>query len=151
MPEISPNDVGQAYLTLQKRVHRAVDEAMTESGLSLSRTKVLMELSAHGSMNQSALAGRLGFAPRSVTDTVDSLARDGLAERTSDPADRRAWIVAITAAGTTALRRAEAAKHRIFDQIFGVLDAAARAELVALLTTISSGLTSTMSGESVVQ
>jgi DNA-binding MarR family transcriptional regulator len=150
VPEVSPYEVGQTYLQLHKRLHRVVEEAMTASGLSLSRTKVLMELAADGPMNQSALAARLGFAPRSVTDTVDSLTRDGLAERTSNPADRRAWLVAITPTGAEALERAQAAKHVIFDQIFGALDAPARATLVSLLTTIDRGLTAG-SGESCVQ
>jgi DNA-binding MarR family transcriptional regulator len=39
-------------------------------------------------MNQATLAGVLGFAPGSVTDTVDALERDGLVRRTEDPHDR---------------------------------------------------------------
>ena len=87
--EVSANDVGQFYIALHHRLRRMVDEAMTDAGLSLSRAKVLSELSEHGPMNQSTLAIRLGFAPRSVTDTVDSLERAGLAQRSDDPADRR--------------------------------------------------------------
>ncbi len=48
-----------------------------------------MKLDQRGPMNQSTLAGLLGFAPRSVTDTVDALERDGLVTRTEDEHDRR--------------------------------------------------------------
>jgi DNA-binding MarR family transcriptional regulator len=150
VPDVSPFEVGHAYLALHKKLHRLVDDTMTDCGLSLSRSKVLMELAADGPMNQSTLAARLGFAPRSVTDTVDSLTRDGLAERASDPADRRAWLVAITPAGTDALTLAMAAKRDIFDQIFGALDAPARATFLSLLARIDRGL-SPIPGETVAQ
>jgi DNA-binding MarR family transcriptional regulator len=144
--EVSASDVGQHYLELHHRLRRTVDEAMAATGVSMSRAKVLNELAVHGSMNQSALAARLGFAPRSITDTVDALERDHLAARSSDPKDRRAWIVEITPAGSLALERAMAAKHKAMDQIFGALDAPARAEFVALLSSIGASLTSPPGG-----
>ncbi|MCW2541478.1 MAG: MarR family transcriptional regulator [Frankiales bacterium] len=149
LSELSGFEVGQAYLQLYRRLHRLVDEAMSATGISLSRSKVLTALAEHGPMNQSTLAGRLGFAPRSVTDTVDSLQRDGFAGRTPDPADRRAWIVGITPAGSIAQQNAQATKHKIFEQIFGALDGPARATLVALLSTVERSLEAPETSESV--
>jgi DNA-binding MarR family transcriptional regulator len=143
--DISSYEVGQVYLELHKRLHRMVDEAMTATGLSLARAKLLQELQDRGPMNQAALAGLLGLAARSVTELVDSLERDGLAERTANPNDRRAWLVGITSAGSGALAKATAARNTQFDQIFGALNAPSRAKLVALLKTISHSLNS--SGE----
>ena len=140
VPDISPSDLGHLYLELHHRLHRLVDETMQAAGLSLSRAKVLSQLAEHGAMNQAALATRLGFAPRSVTDTVDALEREELAVRTGDPNDRRARIVEITPAGTTALAAAMSAKRKAMEQIFGSLDAPARAEFAALLRTIADGL-----------
>ena len=139
--DVSPYDVGQRYLELHHRLHRLVDEEMAATGVSLSRAKVLNQLAEHGPMNQANLAGRLGFAPRSVTDTVESLERDGLVRRAEDPFDRRARVVAITPDGREALTRAMTAKHQMFDQIFGALDAPARVQFVALLTTIADSVT----------
>jgi DNA-binding MarR family transcriptional regulator len=141
--ELSGYEVGQAYLQLYRRLHRMVDEAMSATGITLSRSKVLTALAEHGPMNQSRLAGLLGFAPRSVTDTIDSLQRDGFAERTPDPSDRRAWMVGITPAGTVAQQNAQATKHEIFEQIFGTLDGPARAKFVALLSNVERSLDST--------
>jgi DNA-binding MarR family transcriptional regulator len=147
MPEVTSDEVGHAFLNLYKRLHRLVDEEMTCSGVSLSRTKVLGELSEHGPMNQATIATLLGLTPRSVTDIIDTLTRDDYAARSPDPADRRAWIVAITPAGTDAYQRSMAAKSGMFDQIFGVLNPAERAKFVALLTKINASLSS---GESLV-
>jgi DNA-binding MarR family transcriptional regulator len=113
---------------------------MSSTGLSLARAKVLMRLDTHGPMNQATLAGLLGFAPRSVTETVDGLERDGLVSRAEDPRDRRARIVALTAAGRDALDAAMIVRRKTMDEIFGVLSPAERAQFAALLTTIRMNL-----------
>ncbi len=73
-----------------KRMRRLVDAELSECGLSLSRTKLLSELSNHGPVHQSSLATTFGLAARTVTELVDTLERDGLVERRADPNDRRA-------------------------------------------------------------
>ena len=72
-------------------------------------------------MNQATLAGLLGFAPRSVTETVDVLEREGLVTRTEDPNDRRARIVSLTEAGREACATAAAVRTKTMNEIFGVL------------------------------
>ncbi len=141
MPKaVSSVDAGQSYMELYHRLHRIVDQAMCSAGLSLARAKVLMRLDAHGPMNQATLAGLLGFAPRSVTETVDGLERDGLVTRTEDPHDRRARIVELTESGHAAVETSTAVRRRTMDDIFGVLTPAERAQLVSLLSTIRTNL-----------
>jgi DNA-binding MarR family transcriptional regulator len=137
---VSSVDAGQIYLELHHQLYRIVDQAMSSTGLSLARAKVLMRLDTHGPMNQATLAGLLGFAPRSVTETVDGLERDGLVSRAEDPRDRRARIVALTAAGRDALDAAMIVRRKTMDEIFGVLSPAERAQFAALLTTIRMNL-----------
>ncbi len=137
---VSSVEVGQAFFELYHRLHRMVDCEMSSAGVSLARAKVLMRLGAHGAMNQATLAGLLGFAPRSVTETVDGLERDGLVTRTEDPNDRRARIVDLTAPGRDALEVALTARTKAMDQIFGGLTPAERSQLVSLLTTVRTNL-----------
>ena len=138
--DVSAVEVGQAYLELHQRVHRIVDQAMTAAGLSLARAKVLMRLSDRGPMNQATLAGLLGFAPRSVTDIVDVLERDGLVSRAEDQHDRRARVVSLTPAGSDALEMAQIVRRKAMEEIFGSLTATERARLAALLSTIRANL-----------
>jgi DNA-binding MarR family transcriptional regulator len=138
--DVSALEVGQAYLELYHQLYRLVDKTMSSAGLSLARSKVLMRLGDHGPMNQATLAGLLGFAPRSVTEAVDALERDGMVTRTEDKADRRARIVALTPAGRDALAAAHVARGKAMDEIFGSLSTRERATLVALLTTIRENL-----------
>jgi DNA-binding MarR family transcriptional regulator len=141
-PDVSAVEVGQAYFELHHQLHRTVDQTMSCAGLSLARTKVMWRLSERGPMNQATLAGLLGFAPRSVTDTIDALEREGLVTRSEDPHDRRARIVALTPAGGHALDAAQVVRLKAMDEIFGILSPPERATLVALLTTIRTNLAS---------
>ena len=140
--DVSTAEVGQAYLELHHQLHRIVDQTMTAAGLSFSRVKVMMRLDKHGPMNQSTLAGLLGFAPRSVTEIVDALERDGLVARTDDENDRRARIVALTPAGAQAFEAAQIVRGKAMDEVFGSLTATERATLAGLLTTIRTNLSS---------
>jgi DNA-binding MarR family transcriptional regulator len=140
--DLSALEVGQAYFELYHQLHRQVDQTMSSAGLSLARAKVLMRISERGPMNQATLAGLLGFAPRSVTETIDALERDGLVVRTEDENDRRARIVALTPAGQDALALAKVARLKAMDEIFGSLPARDRTSFVALLSTIRANLPS---------
>jgi DNA-binding MarR family transcriptional regulator len=138
--DVSSVEVGQTYMELHHQLHRIVDQAMCAAGLSLGRAKVLMRLESYGPMNQARLAGLLGFAPRSVTETVDVLEREGLVTRSDDPNDRRARIVSLTDSGRAACATAAAVRTKTMDQIFGVLSSPERAQLITLLSAIRTNL-----------
>jgi DNA-binding MarR family transcriptional regulator len=130
---ITPEQAGERYLAVHHRMFRAVNDAMSECGLSLARTKVLKRLAEQGPTRQSTLAADFGLAPHSITDIVDALERQGLAERRPDATDRRAKLVAITDAGEACLEVASAARERLLKQIFGALTQEDRATWLRLL------------------
>jgi DNA-binding MarR family transcriptional regulator len=133
---ITPEQVGERYLAVHHRMFRAVNDQMSECGLSMARTKVLMRLREQGPTRQSVLAADFGLSPHSITDIVDALERLGLAERRPDATDRRAKLVAITGAGEACLGAASAARERLLRQIFGALGQEDRATLLRLLDVL---------------
>ena len=133
-------DLGHLYMQVHARIHRLVDDAMTAGGASLSRTKVLSLLARRGPINQAAIATEFGFAPRSVTDLIDALEREGFAQRFDDPADRRSRLIRITDSGTCALQSAMKVKTDLLEEIFAVLDPPSRTELFSLLETVHNSL-----------
>ena len=133
---ITPDQVGERYLAVHHRMFRAVNDEMSGCGLSMARTKVLMHLKEHGPTRQSVLATQFGLAPHSITDIVDALERQGLAQRRPDATDRRAKLVAITGAGQACLGVAYATRERVLTQIFGALSQADRATLIRLLGSL---------------
>jgi DNA-binding MarR family transcriptional regulator len=64
---------------------------------------------------------------------VDDLQRSALVERHPDPADRRAVLVSLTAAGTRVSDEIRTARQAEGEQFFAALDAADRAELTRIL------------------
>ena len=130
---ITPEQIGERYLAVHHRMFRAVNEEMSGCGLSMARTKVLMRLHEQGPTRQSVLATDLGLAPHSITDIVDALERQGLAERRPDATDRRAKLVAITDAGEGCLGVANSTRERLLRQIFGALSQQDRASMLRLL------------------
>src|SRR5208337_5346615 len=116
---VTPEQVGERYLAVHHRMLRAVNDEMNGCGLSMARTKMLRRLHEQGPTRQSVLAADFGLSPHSITDVVDALERQGLAERRPDATDRRAKLVAITEAGQAYLRVASAARERLLGQIYG--------------------------------
>jgi DNA-binding MarR family transcriptional regulator len=104
-----------------KRMHRLVDLELGEHGMSLSRSKILSELHLQGPLNQRALATTFSLAPRTVTELIDTLERDGLVERRTDPDDRRARHISLTPAGEQARIQSVAIRGRIIQRVMGPL------------------------------
>ena len=101
---IAPEQVGERYLAVHRRMLRAVNGQMSECGLSMARTKVLMRLREQGPTRQSVLAADLGLSPHSITD-----------------------------AGESSLDVARSTRERLFRQIFGALGQEDRATFLRLL------------------
>jgi len=117
----SAEEVGMRYLALSYSVRKAVDDQMTTAGLSLSRAKVMRILGDQGPQRQVALADALSLAPRSVTQTVEALEREGMVSRVTDPQDARAKVVALTSLGKRSLAAGTAAGRQALRDIFGPL------------------------------
>ena len=84
-----------------KRIHDAMEHFADGHGLSESRVRVLTRL-CHRPSRQlplGALAEGMDVTPRTMTDIIDVLERDGLVKRVPDPADRRSVQAVITEAG----------------------------------------------------
>jgi DNA-binding MarR family transcriptional regulator len=117
----NPVEIGLHHLAVGHYLRRVVDAGMTAGGLSLARTKVLEVLARRSPLQQSELADALGHAPRSVTQSVEALERDGLVERTASAEDRRLKLVALTPKGAKALAAGTAAGEDVLREIFGTL------------------------------
>ena len=81
-------------------------EVSDEVGLSFGKVKALRRI-ASKPRPMGELAALLGVDPPNLTALVDGLEQAGLVERQPHPTDRRAKIVAATAAGATLAQRAE--------------------------------------------
>jgi DNA-binding MarR family transcriptional regulator len=106
----------------QGRMRARPSSAWTGLDLTMPQAKTLFYL-ADGPRRMSDIAGRLGVEMPSATTMIGRLVAKGLVERQQDPADRRAVVCSLTAAGRDAVEK------------FWSLRAARTEALAAALTT----------------
>jgi DNA-binding MarR family transcriptional regulator len=134
------DNLASSFGKLFLRMHRLFDRRMAESGASFARTKLLLFIQKEGGGRAADIASYLGQAPRTVTEAIDGLERDGLVRRAPDPNDRRVKRVTITPEGEEAVRATEPMRKRLVDEIFGVLDEEESVRLRALLAKLSDAV-----------
>ncbi|TWP53509.1 MarR family transcriptional regulator [Lentzea tibetensis] len=101
-----------SVMRVQQIIQSAVDAALKPHGLTFARYEalVLLYFSRKGSLPMRVMGERLQLHPTSVTNIVDRLESDGLAQRVPHPTDRRTTLVEITDAGRA---RREAATEAV--------------------------------------
>ena len=87
------------------------EAAAESSGLTPTSTAALATIERHGPLTPSELAELERVKRPTVTRTLGCLDREGLIERTPDPADGRSSLVAVNAAGRERLRRLRGRKN----------------------------------------
>ncbi|WP_246832214.1 MarR family winged helix-turn-helix transcriptional regulator [Thalassospira sp. MCCC 1A03138] len=79
---------------------REIDSTLQSHGLSQTMVMPLIVLNrAAGPVRQGLIADEIGVEGPSLVRVIDALERDGLISRVCDLSDRRAKMVALTAAG----------------------------------------------------
>lgn len=87
-------------------------------GVTLAQCHAIMEIDAAGELNLKDLAGRMGLDNSTLSRTVESLVRDGLAERTQSSEDRRATVIRLKDKGIAARDRINSTWNRICRDMF---------------------------------
>src|SRR5262245_9005548 len=95
-----------------RTARRLRQEAGSEtSGLTPTSTAALATIERHGPLTPSELAELERVKRPTVTRTLGCLDREGLIERTPDPADGRSTLISVNAAGRERLRRLRGRKN----------------------------------------
>lgn len=123
-----------------QRSHRLIDRIMTAQGASFARTKILSEIARAGTLRSIDLAVSFGYAPRTVTEAIDGLERDGLVRRDPDSEDRRAKRISLTPTGEAAVKAAEGSRLKYLETVFGVLSIEECDEIVRVIGKLNARL-----------
>jgi DNA-binding MarR family transcriptional regulator len=99
-------------MAIVRTARRLRQEAASEaSGLTPTSTAALATIGSFGPLTPSELAEIERVKRPTVTRTLGCLEREGLVERTADPADGRSSLVSVNAAGRERLRRLRGRKN----------------------------------------
>jgi DNA-binding MarR family transcriptional regulator len=111
------------------------DALVADFGLSAARWLILGAL-RDGPATIAAVARRRGLRRQSARESVERLERAGLVARAPNPADARAPLFALTAAGHDALTRIEPRRAAWARDLAAALEPEALATTLALLATL---------------
>jgi DNA-binding MarR family transcriptional regulator len=117
-----------------------VRRALRPLGLGAQQYLVLDQLRLLGEPSQAELADALGIDRSNLAAIAADLCDRGLAERTRDEADRRRYVLRLSADGGRLLRRTEGAVATAEDDLLAPLDAEQRGQLYALLRRLADGV-----------
>jgi DNA-binding MarR family transcriptional regulator len=112
--------VGMTTVTSVIRLHQLLqarlEAAVKPFGLTFARYELLrlLAFTKDGVLPLSSAVARLQVHPTSVTNTLERLVRDGLAERRPHPTDGRAALVHITDAGREVVEEATVVLNEVF-------------------------------------
>jgi len=132
--------LASSYIKVYLRLMRLMDRRMAEQGASFARTKLLLLLERNGPRRSSEIAEVFGQSPRTVTEAIDALEREGLVRRDPDPEDRRAKLVSVTPEGQAAAAKTEPLRRQLIEQVFGRLSQDEQRSLNGLLDQLATGL-----------
>ncbi|NWK96232.1 MarR family transcriptional regulator [Sphingobium lactosutens] len=122
---------------LHQRMHRLFNDRLRAQGASLAQLKLLMLVDRAGSIRSTEIADALAQAPRTVTEAVDGLERDGLVVRSPDPNDRRAKRISLTEAGSMIIRDVAPHRDTFAAEFFTALSASDMAEYLRILRALN--------------
>ena len=99
--------------SLERQLHK-------DATISLATFQALSTIGqADGPVRVQDISEALSITVGATSKLVDRLERDGLAQRTSNPNDRRSSLIALTAAGTSSLTGATASAEAHLASILG--------------------------------
>lgn len=137
----------QALVDLARIRHtseRLVERWLAEEGLAevtpAQANALLVLINARSPLSQASLARELSLSEVTVGRFVRALQDGGWVERTRDPGDARAYVIAPTDKARQALPRFIAVSNRLLDAAFAGLDAAAIERVTRCLASIRSNL-----------
>lgn len=131
---------------LARRFHQIsstlFDLEMSRAGIVLTPVQfaALVEVRDRPGIDQATLAGTIAYDRTTIGGVVDRLVDKGLAERFTDPTDRRCKRLKLTALGLETLSRAEPLVSTSQQELVSSLTAHEQEQLIALMQKVVDAL-----------
>jgi len=123
------------YLVTESR--RLSKEEATRNGVTPTQLSVLKLLQEIGDLSLGSLSKEIRAHNSTVTGIVDRMEAAGLVERARNDADRRVWIIRLTAAGRRVAERARVSPWDLLRHALAELPAADQERLTLILHKVA--------------
>lgn len=138
--EVSALELGEVFADAVTAFQRHRYTRFSQRGLSPSKVRLILTVAESGGARMGTLATRLGVTGRAVTALVDNLEAEGILTRTTDPYDRRAFMIVLTPVGSALVETIRQLQQEVNEQLFHSLTAADRRTLAELLAKLTMSL-----------
>jgi len=146
MNERSDGDRGiwDLMFSILGRSRTPMERIIRETGLTGPQARTIGYIEAHEERGITAreIADTFGTTPASVSSLIGGLERGGYVERTTDPRDARSKLLRVLPKGRGLTEGFDEQMEEFKEAMVAPLDAADRATLLRLLTTIDDHLAS---------
>lgn len=129
-------------LSCTSRIEKEIRLRLREEfGITLPRFDLMAQLERHPEgLRMGDLSRRMMVTGGNVTGITDQLEQEGMVERISDPADRRAFSVRLTAAGRRAFRKMAKAHEIWITELMAGMTVSDKEKLNRLLSNLKDQL-----------
>lgn len=144
MTRITLNDdlsLARAVLAVMPRFGRVAWHAAQQCGVTSPERGRLLWVIGDKSVRAGLVAQQLKLSAGAVTEVVEGLVREGLVRRATDPEDRRAVVLALTAEGRRVCERYELAASSAVAQVLGQLTSLQRRRVRAVFADLNAAFT----------
>jgi DNA-binding MarR family transcriptional regulator len=138
---MTPTDdlsLARAALAVMPRFGRVAWHAARQCGIASPERGRLLWVIGEKSVRAGLVAQQLKLSPGAVTEVVESLVREGLVRRDTDPDDRRAVVLALTADGRRVRERYELAAATALARVLGRLTLPQRRRMRATFADLNA-------------
>ncbi len=135
MPEPMARRLGYVLKRAQNALRTRMDDVLRPLGITAPQYAVLTAIELEPGLSNAALARAAFVTPQTMQGIVANLERDGLLQRSGDPAHGRILKTELTPHGAAVLAKAHAAVADVEAVMIGTLSAPDVIRLTALLAT----------------
>ena len=123
--------------TFMHRSMRGWSHFAKSTGLSMPQFSILMQLHHKGPCGMSEIGERFDISAAAASQLVDKLVQAGYLERTEDPTDRRAKLLALSDKGKELINQGTEERHRWMDDLTSKLSTEEQAKVVEALNILT--------------
>ena len=134
------DNIGYLMADNSRLLRRSFDERVRQVGVTGPQARLLLTLEKFPGENQGFHADRLEVEPITLCRMVDRLQDSGLVERRRDPADRRAWLLFLTARSYAIASELRACVDGMVEEMVAGLSSREQAEFTRILRHIGANL-----------
>jgi DNA-binding MarR family transcriptional regulator len=137
MTDPVPKQFAKAVTTAMHALHHLASKMMKSGSIPLAQYRLLMLLQSCGPVTITELSSLLGIAQSTASELAGRALESGLLIRSSDPADRRRTLYALSPKSRTLLKNRKQEMDKIFAAVLKPLSPSEQERLSQAFETIA--------------